>query len=87
MLAPVGKLIDRKYGHGPSVFNADGSIKNQSRVNSILEQGQRQLNASGGTPVRWEVSTELGADGIQNVFDNAGFDIEVIYVPQLTIIN
>lgn len=86
-VTPDGKLIDRKYGHGSSVFNADGSIKNQSRVNSILEQGQRQLNASGGTPVRWEVSTELGADGIQDVFDNAGFDIEVIYVPQLTIIN
>jgi len=86
-VASDGKLIDRKYGHGSSVFNADGTVKNQSRAQSILDQGQAQIDAANGTPIRWEVSTELGAEGIQNLFDNAGIDIEVIYVAQKTIIN
>ena len=82
-----GKLVDRKYGHGPSVFNADGTVKNRTRADSILEQGQRQIDGAGGAPVRWEVSTELGADGIQDLFDNAGIDIEVVHIAQQTIIN
>jgi len=82
-----GTLIDRKYGHGASVFNADGTVKNQSRAQSILKQGRAQIDAADGMPVKWEVSTELGADGIQNLFDNASIDIEVVYVPQKTIIN
>ena len=84
-----GKLIDRKYGHGSSVFNADGSVKNTSRAQSIIEQGRAQINAAQGTPVRWEVSTELGADGIQELFDTQipAIDIEVVHVIQQTIIN
>lgn len=82
-----GKLIDRKYGHGDSVFNADGSVKNQTRANSIREQGIRQIEAADGAPVKWEVSTQKGADGIQDLFDNAGIDIEVVHVPQITIVN
>ncbi|MTI30957.1 hypothetical protein [Xanthovirga aplysinae] len=82
-----GTLIDRKYGHGPSIFNADGTVHNQSRANSILNQGREQIAAAGGTPVKWEVSTELGADGIQALFDDAGINIEVVHVAQQTIIN
>jgi hypothetical protein len=54
---------------------------------SILEQAQAQINAANGTPIRWEVSTELGAEGIQKLFDDLNIDIEVIYVAQKTIIN
>lgn len=82
-----GSLIDRKYGHGKSVFNLDGSVKNQIRANKILQLGEAQVRAANGTPVKWEVSTELGADGIQELFDNAGIDIEVVHVMQQTIIN
>lgn len=94
-----GKLIDRKYGHGPSVFNEvdDGfggkviTIKDQNRANSILQQAQAQVNAAGGSPIRWEISTNLGARGIRQLFDNpansqAIRNIEVVYIPQVTII-
>ena len=69
------------------MFNADGSVKNTSRAQSIIDQGRAQINAAQGTPVRWEVSTELGTDGIQELFENEGIDIIVDYVPQITIIN
>ncbi|MGB3467707.1 MAG: hypothetical protein WBA74_20645, partial [Cyclobacteriaceae bacterium] len=82
-----GKLVDRKYGHGSSVFNADGSVKNEARSRSILDQARAQFNAANGTPIRWEISTELGADGIQDLFDVRGIDIDVVYVVQKTIIN
>lgn len=82
-----GTLIDRKYGHGSSVFNADGTVHNQTRAQSILNQGQAQITAANGTPVKWEVSTELGADGIQNLFDANNINIEVVHVAQQTIIN
>lgn len=94
----AGKLVDRKYGHGKSVFNEvddgfggkDIKIKNQTRVNKILEQAQGQVDAAGGSPIKWEVSTDLGARGIRQVFDQLGSpavkNIEVVYVPQLTVI-
>jgi hypothetical protein len=89
-----GKLVDRKYGHS-SVFNADGTVANQTRANSILDQAERQLNAVGGdaSKIRWEISSEGGANGIERLFlDNPrGFpgleDIEVVHVAQQTIIN
>ncbi|MBK7130745.1 MAG: hypothetical protein IPM74_04030 [Crocinitomicaceae bacterium] len=98
-VASDGTLIDRKYGHGGSIFNEvdDGlggatiEIHNNSRVQSILDQAQRQVDAAGGSHIKWEVSTELGAKGIRYVFDNLTTsqlikNIEVVYVPQVTII-
>ena len=86
-VTPDGKLIDRKYGHGSSVFNPDLSIKNQSRVDKIMQQATDQVAAANGQPIRWEISTELGADGIQNLFDINNINIEVIHFAQQTIIN
>ena len=86
-VASDGKLIDRKYGHGSSVFNPDGTVKNQTRANKIIQQATEQVNAANGQPIRWEISTELGADGIQELFTNQGINIEVIHVAQQTIIN
>jgi hypothetical protein len=93
-LAPDGKLVDRKWGHGPSVFNPDGTVRNQTRANSILQQAQRQLNAVGndGQKIRWEIETELGADGIEQLFlENASqfpgmSEIEVVRVAQQIIL-
>ncbi|WP_158728885.1 MULTISPECIES: hypothetical protein [unclassified Flavobacterium] len=94
----AGKLIDRKYGHGTSVFNQvdDGfggkiiSVKNQTRANSIIEQATRQVNAAGGTQIKWEISTELGAKGIKKLFDESDNillkNIEVVFIPQIKII-
>ncbi|MGB3467723.1 MAG: hypothetical protein WBA74_20725, partial [Cyclobacteriaceae bacterium] len=84
-----GKLVDRKYGHGSSVFNADGSVKNEARSRSIINQGRSQVAAANETPIQWEVSTELGAEGIQDLFDaqTPPIDIEIIHVVQQIIIN
>ncbi|MFQ3575697.1 MAG: hypothetical protein SNJ77_04605 [Cytophagales bacterium] len=93
-VAPDGKLVDRKWGHGNSVFDIDGTVINDVRANSILDQARRQLSAVGGdgTKLRWEISTKTGTDGIEQLFfDNSalipGIDkIEVVYVAQKTII-
>jgi len=80
-----GKLIDRKFGHS-SVFDSAGNVANQSRADSILEQANRQLQAADGNPIRWEISSQGGANGIRNLFLQEGINIEVIHVPQITII-
>lgn len=93
-VAADGKLVDRKFGHGASVFDEDGGVLNQVRANSIVDQARRQLAAVGGdgTKLRWEISTQTGANGIEQLFfDNSalipGIDkIEVVYVAQKTII-
>lgn len=99
-VAADGKLVDRKYGHGASVFDKVEDdlltvyeIKNQSRAQSILDQAQRQLNAVGGdgSKLRWEISTIDGAGGIRQLFESNGgaisgiADIEVVYVAQQVI--
>ncbi len=96
-IATDGKLVDRKYGHSSSIFDKVEDelltvyeIKNQSRIQSILDQAQRQLNAVGndGSKLRWEISTADGAGGIKQLFEaNSGAipgiaDIEVIHVAQ-----
>lgn len=90
-----GKLIDRKWGHS-GIFEKNAAtgaitIKNQDRVNSALAQAQRQVDAANGKPIRWEISTELGADGLRQSFQNAADSrirsIEVVWIPQITIIN
>lgn len=93
-IAVDGKLVDRKLGHGSSVFDEDFGVIRQVRANSIVEQARRQLAAVGGdgTKLRWEISTERGANGIEQLFfENSalipGIDkIEVVYVVQKTII-
>ena len=94
-LDEAGKLIDRKYGHGASIFKEidDGlggkiiSVSNNTRAQSIVDQATRQVNAANGTPIKWEISTELGAKGIRELFDlpaNSTLkNIEVVYVPQV----
>ncbi len=63
-----GKLVDRKYGHGNSIFNIDGTIHNTNRAESALTQARSQLTAAAGTPVKWEVSTIEGATGLDKLF-------------------
>lgn len=80
-LTTDGTFIDRKFGQGNSIFDKVASdfgefdivVKNDSRINSLLDQAKRQINAAGGKPIRWEISTELGADGIKQVFSNPAF--------------
>jgi RHS repeat-associated protein len=100
-VAADGKLVDRKYGHGSSIFDNSGDelapvydVINNSRAEGLLEQAQRQLNAVGGdgSKIRWEISTETGAGGIAQLFFNnrtrfPGIEnVEIVYVPQQTII-
>lgn len=68
-ISDIGKHVDRKYGHS-AVFNADGSVKNQTRANSILDQAERQLNAVGGdgSKLLWEISSSGGSKGIERLF-------------------
>jgi len=97
-LDEAGKLVDRKYGHGNSIFQEidDGlggtkiSVKNTKRRDAIIAQARSQVMAAGGTPIKWEISTDLGARGIRELFsesDNSLIrNIEVVYVPQVTVI-
>ena len=95
----AGRLIDRKWGHS-GIFNKDANgvitVSNNTRIQSALTQADKQVKAANGRPIRWEISTELGADGLRQAFQNllstSVFDvrirnIEVVYVPQLNIIN
>ena len=97
-------MVDRKFGHGSSIFNEivdefEGVsivITNPVREKAILKQVERQLNAIGnnGTKLRWEISTELGADGIKSLFSDPRIykdipglkDVEVIFINQITVI-
>lgn len=93
-----GYLIDRKYGHGSSIFKEvdDGLggkeiiVHNKPREASILSQAQRQVEAAGGYPISWEISTDIGTKGIKQIFQQSNNplikSIEVAYVPQKTII-
>ncbi|GAA4274607.1 hypothetical protein U6A24_16670 [Aquimarina gracilis] len=93
-----GKLVDRKYGHGASMFKQvdDGfggkiiEVTNKSRADASIAQAERQVSAAGGKPIKWEISTELGAKGLRDLFDNSPNSliqaIEVVHVPQVTII-
>ena len=71
-----GVLIDRKFGHGNSIFLKEGSelseinIINHDRVNSLIEQARRQILSAGNRKIRWEIQTELGAEGLKQVFNN-----------------
>jgi len=97
-LDEAGKLVDRKYGHGNSIFqetdNGVGkkiiSVKNKSRERSIIAQARSQVTAAGGTPIKWEISTDLGARGIRELFSESANslirNIEVVHVPQVTVI-
>jgi hypothetical protein len=73
----AGVLVDRKWGHSASIFKEadDGFggiiVHNRTRANSILEQALLQVNAAPGLPIRWEISTELGARGIRQLFENS----------------
>tara|TARA_R110002033_G_scaffold160167_2_gene196404 strand:+ start:2668 stop:3111 length:444 start_codon:yes stop_codon:yes gene_type:complete len=94
-LDDVGKLIDRKYGHGKSVFNEidDGfggkttSVNNQNRANSILTQARNQVASAGNTLIKWEICTELGAKGIKKLFTDNRINIEVVFEAQIKIVN
>ena len=80
-----GRLVDRKWGHSTSIFNSDGSPHNNSRVTSMIDQADRQIAAANGKPIRWEISTKLGAEGIQDLFDANDIPIDVKYIPQNSI--
>lgn len=86
-VAPDGKLVDRKYGHGTAVFDEDGGVINEARAGSIRDQIQRQVDAVGGdaSKVRWEISTDLGAKGISKLIQDLNLPpIEVKWVMQNT---
>lgn len=88
-VAADGKLIDRKYGHGASIFDKDGDVINNARADSLLEQANRQIVAAGGdaTKIRWEISSALGAQGIKDLFSARGIDIEVVWKEQKLVVN
>ena len=96
-VASDGKLIDRKFGYSNSIFDrvenefgeVDLVIHNLPRVKSLLTQAKGQLDAANGHPIRWEISTYTGTDGIQSIFngefpllleDFQGVDFRVIEV-------
>ena len=95
----AGVLIDRKWGHSSSIFKEvdDGfggkiiQVSNNTRANSILDQALLQVTAAPGARIRWEISTDLGARGIRQIFQGSNNplirNIEVVHVPQITIIN
>ena len=62
------------------------TIINQKRADAILEQAERQIRAvDGKVEIEWHVSTELGAKGIQKLFDNVKptpINIKVKYIKQ-----
>ena len=49
-------------------------IVNKKRVDSIVDQANRQLEAVAGSniPIEWHISTDLGARGISQVFQDQG---------------
>ncbi len=85
-VTPDGKLVDRKYGHGKSIFNDDGSVHNISRAESALKQARSQIIAAEGIPVKWEVSTIEGANGLNKLFKANDLNIEVVHVVQKIIV-
>mgnify|MGYP003304414832 CR=1 FL=1 len=62
------------------------NFKNPKRAEAILNQAKRQIDAvDGKVEIEWHVSTELGAKGIQKLFDNAKpapINIKVKYIKQ-----
>lgn len=76
-VAPDGKLIDRKYGHGNSIFDrVEGEFgevvleaSNPTRIRSLLRQAKGQISAANGHPIRWEIQSSTGADGIGQLFN------------------
>lgn len=59
------------------------TIKNQKRVTAILKQAERQIKAvDGKVEIEWHVSTQLGAKGIQKLFNDKGFNIKVKWIKQ-----
>jgi hypothetical protein len=72
-----GKLIDRKFGYGNSIFDKIedefGEVlytsTNNSRVRSLLYQAKGQLQAVNGKPIRWVISNETGSGGIKSLFN------------------
>jgi hypothetical protein len=95
-----GKLVDRKFGYGQSIFDriendfgeVEINVHNPARIKSLLTQAKSQLDATHGHQIKWEVSTEIGAEGIRSIFignfpelleDFPGVDfhlIEVVYI-------
>ncbi len=92
-----GKLIDRKYVYGNSIFDEIEDefgevllkVTNETRIKAVLRQAKGQLNAANDKPIRWEISNQTGADGISGVFNgtigNFINDIEFAGVPFNTI--
>ena len=81
-----GILIDRKFGHSSSIWDSDGNIININRIESLREQAFRQINASNGVPIRWEISTSEGAANLNQYFIDNGINIQVIHIAQKTFI-
>ncbi len=93
----AGILIDRKWGHGSTIFEkVDDGLGNISynvkpgkdyRVDDIMKTAKRQVDNAGGNPIRWEVETEIGAEAIQDLFlksqDPAIRKIKVKHVAQI----
>ena len=86
----IFKDTDPLYNEIPGLddFIEEGAgkvlIKNQKRVNSLLTQARRQLSSIDGKDVtiEWEISSDLGARGISQVFQSAGItNIVVKYIP------
>jgi hypothetical protein len=77
----AGELIDRKFGYANSIFTnsvfdkvnkefveVDLFVHNENRINSLLDQARRQIDAEDGKQIVWEVPFSLAKDGIEAVF-------------------
>lgn len=66
-------------------MNRDGRFYAWFRgSDSLLSQAQRQLDAAGGTPIRWSVAEEKAVGAIKELFMREGIrGIEVVHVPAL----
>ena len=77
-----GFLIDRKFGHDSAIWDVDGNIINERRIESLLDQAERQLTAANGQPIKWEISTPAGASNLNQHFIDIGININVVHVAQ-----
>lgn len=75
-------LVDAK-GPGYSSFVKDGQFRDWFRgADELADQAQRQLRASNGNPIRWNVAEGDAAQAIRNLFADRGISgINVVHTP------
>jgi hypothetical protein len=76
-----GVLQDAK-GEGYARFVRDGDFKPWfDGAQGFVEQAQSQLAAANGTPITWYFAEQEAAIATQNLFDQNGIGINIVYQP------